>query len=52
MTDLRKAAEAALDALDRLYLPGELARVNAAINALRAALEQPLRQAVDGAVQL
>jgi hypothetical protein len=41
MTDLRIAAQQALEALDNLYLPGELKRVNAAINALRAALAQP-----------
>jgi hypothetical protein len=37
----REIVEQALEALDNLYLPGELKRVNAAINALRAALAQP-----------
>jgi hypothetical protein len=43
MTTLREAAQQALEALEKLYLPGELERVNAAITALRAALEQPDR---------
>ena len=40
MTTLREAAQMALEALDNLYLPGELERVNAAIVTLRAALAQ------------
>ena len=36
----RAVVEQALEALDKLYLPGELERVNAAITALRAALAQ------------
>jgi hypothetical protein len=40
MNDLRTAAQRALEALNKLYLPGELERVNAAITALRAALAQ------------
>jgi hypothetical protein len=36
----RVVLEQALEALDKLYLPGELERVNAAIIALRAELEQ------------
>lgn len=41
MTDLHEAAKQALEALESLYLPGELKRVNASITALKAALEQP-----------
>ena len=37
----RSVVQQALEALDKLYLPGELERVNAAITALRAALAQP-----------
>ena len=37
---LRLVAQQALEALDGLYLPGELERVNAAITALRAVLAQ------------
>jgi hypothetical protein len=40
MTTLRTAAQQALEALDNLYLPGELERVNAAITALKAALKE------------
>ena len=39
-----EALKLALEALDKLYLPGELERVNAAITALRAALEQPQQE--------
>ena len=39
MNDLQTAAQQALEALDGLYLPGELERVNAAITALRAAIK-------------
>ena len=46
MSDLRTAAQQALDALESLYLPGELKRVNAAITALKAALEQPEQEPV------
>jgi len=40
MTD-RELLKQALEALDNLYLPGELERVNAAITAIRAALAKP-----------
>ena len=47
MTELEKAAKLALEALDGLYLPGELERVNKAITALRKALaEQPAQEPV------
>jgi hypothetical protein len=46
MSTLREAAQQALEALENLYLPGELERVNAAITALRDALAQQEQEPV------